>query len=114
MRLRSDPDSKGRTELEMFGHGASSREVLSVLHRFPDVPTAEIIDYIALRIFNLVPLDHLDARLLNEARDIEYLPEWNRRSVSANVGGREHRENGDTIGEGTEVDQVCVGHDIIS
>ena len=64
---------------------AASRAVLVVLDGFPDIPATEIIDDIALRVFDFVPLEDLYTGFLDEAGYVENLPERNRRNVPADV-----------------------------
>lgn len=60
-----------------------------------------------------MPLDEGDARILDEARDVEDLAEADARGVAADVGGDEDRDDGDATGDVPQVDEICVGDHII-
>ena len=101
------------TKLNPIRRGAGSRMVLMVLDSFPDVPAPEIVDDVAVGVFYLVPFDDLDARVVDETGHVEDLSEGNGGGVSADVGGSEHGDNGHTLGERAEVNQVGVSHNIV-
>ena len=87
--------------------------MLSVLHSFPDVPAAEIIDDFTLGVFDLVPFENLDSRFFDETSYVEYLSERNRSSVTPYVGWCKHGQNGNPIGDNSKVDEIRVCDDII-
>ena len=98
---RRSPRKKegGLTEPEVVGHPAIAWLVLVGLHRFPDVPAAELVDGLARGVLDLVPLDEGDARILDEARDVEDLAEADAGGVAADVGGDEDGDDGDAAGD---------------
>ncbi len=101
------------TELQPVRHSAIPRMMFVVLNGFPDIPTAEIIDDVAVGVFDFVPFENLDARLVVETRDVEDLTKRNRRYVTADMRGSEHADDWHSVGEGAEVDEISVGHYIV-
>ena len=101
------------TELEPVWHGAIPRVMFVVLDGFPKIPAAKIVDNVALGILDLVPFDYWDARLLDETRDVEDFAKSDRCSISADVRWGKHSNNWHPLGEGAEVDEVSVSHDIV-
>lgn len=101
------------TELEQVWHRTSSREMLVILDSFPNVPATQIVDNLAFWILHLVPLQERNTRLVHETRYVEDLPEGDRCGVTANVRGREHCDDRDTIREYAQVYEVGIRHDIV-
>lgn len=101
------------TELDPIWCSAGSRVVLVVLDGLPDVPAAKVIDDIALRVLDLVPLKNVNSRLVDEAGNIEDFSEGDNVGIATDVGGREHGYNRDALGERAKVYQVGVSHNVV-
>ena len=91
---------------------AAPRPFLLRICNFPNIPATNILENIALGILHVSPFKDLNARLLDEARYVEYIA---KRYVIAvyDMRWREHPYYGDATGYDTEVDEIHVCHDIV-
>lgn len=104
----------GLTDVEPVWHSTVSGMMFIVLYSFPEVPAAEVVYNVALGVLDLIPLEDLYARLFDETWDVEHLTERDDLCISANVRRGKHGDDGDAFGEDAEVDEIRVGHHIVS
>ena len=96
----------------MEGYKTSPGVSLVGICHLPDVPTAEIINDLAIRILDIPPLNNIDTRLVDEPLYIEDIAKWYGISPT-DMGWREHRDYRDTASNDAEVDEVHVSHDVV-